>query len=188
MLLIQYPEEINGENIKKQIIELENTAWKPSELENDINFPSSPNTYVTSFILIENNHVISHAAIRKTLFIHNGKEYLAYGLSEVVTHPNYQKKGLGLKIIKKAAEFIINKSPDISIFTCDPLKINFYKKAGWQPFTSTCFVGGTKSNPFRSDSLGLTTMIMFLSDKANFNKHEFENTDIIFELGEKQLW
>lgn len=188
MILIQYPQEERGENIKNEIIKLENTAWKPSEIETNKIFPTAPNTYVTSFVLIEDGKAISHVAVRKSLLFHKGEEYLAYGLAEVVTHPNYQNMGFGSQLIQKAADFILSQNPDISIFTCDPIRVNFYTKGGWRAVEGACFVGGNKTTPFRSNNLGLTTMISFLSDKAIFNKHDFENTDIVFELGENQLW
>ncbi len=31
-------------------------------------------------------------------------------------------------------------------------------------------------------------MIMFISPKSKQHKRNFENTDIVLELGEKQLW
>lgn len=52
----------------------------------------------------------------------------------------------------------------------------------------TCFIGGTKQKPFRSDSLNLVTMIMFLSPKSKQHREDFEDADIFFELGEDQLW
>lgn len=51
-----------------------------------------------------------------------------------------------------------------------------------------CLVGGTREKPFRSDSLNLVTMMRFLSSDAKRHKADFENTDIILELGENQLW
>ena len=83
MKLIQYPQENNDKKIVDKIIALENTAW-PQDKENNI-FPSGLNTYLTSFILIENDIAICHVGIRKSILYHKEEEYLAYGLSEVVT-------------------------------------------------------------------------------------------------------
>ena len=113
MELIQYIQENNDKKIVDKIIALENTAW-PQDKENNI-FPSGLNTYLTSFILIENDIAICHVGIRKTILYHKEEKYLACGLSEVVTHPHYQKRGLASQIIKKAIEFIILQQADISI-------------------------------------------------------------------------
>lgn len=186
MELIQYPQKNSDIIIADKIIVLEHTAW-PQDTEDKV-FPSAPDTYFTSFVLIENDMAVCHVGIRKSILHHKGKEYLAYGLSEVVTHPRYQKKGLATQTIKKAAQFIISQQPDISIFTCAKERVGFYTRCGWEAIPGACFVGGSKQKPFRSDSLNLVTMMMFLSPKSKQHRGDFENTDIIFELGENQLW
>lgn len=183
---IQYPQENNGMEIKKQILSLEETAW-PTENGGET-FPSAPDTYATSFILAENGRAVGHVGLRKKAFFHKGSAYLVYGLSEVVTHPDYRNRGIGTKMLQKAADYIRSEKPDISVFTCSPKRIGFYTGGGWQVLEGTCLVGGTKSAPFRSDSLGLVTMICFLSEKAKAHRQDFENTDIVLELGERQLW
>ncbi len=153
MVLIRYPQEKNDKEIKDKIITLENTAWSMNEA--DETFPSAPNTYVTSFVLLQNNQAICHVCIRKNILFHMGEEYLAYGLSEVVTHPDYRRKGIASKMIQRAAEFIKDQKPDISIFTCEQNKVAFYTRGGWEQIPGACFVGGTKEKPFRSDHLNL---------------------------------
>lgn len=64
----------------------------------------------------------------------------------------------------------------------------FYTKCGFEPIPGACFIGGTKEKPFRSDELGLVTMMRFVSEESRACEKDFENTDIIFELGEGQLW
>lgn len=186
MELIQYPQNKSDADIADKIIILENTAW-PQDAADAI-FPSAPNTYLTSFVLLENDTAVCHVGVRKSLLYHKGEEYQAYGLSEVVTHPHYQNKGLASQTIKRAAQFIISQQPDISIFTCAREKVAFYTRCGWEALPGACFIGGTKKKPFRSDSLDLVTMIMFLSPKSKQRREDFENADIFFELGEDQLW
>lgn len=186
MELIQYPQEKYTFNLREKIIDLENTAW-PQNTEDEY-FPSAPETYVTSFVFMENDMAVCHVGIRKSMLRHKGETYMAYGLSEVVTRPPYQNKGLASQTIKKAAQFIISQKADISIFTCSHEKVSFYTRCGWEEVPGAHFVGGTKKNPFRSDRLNLVTMMMFISPKSKRNRENFENTDIIFELGENQLW
>ena len=113
---------------------------------------------------------------------------MAYGLSEVVTHPAYRRRGLGTQMLRRAADFILSQRPDISIFTCAPKYAAFYGSAGWQTARGASLVGGSSAAPFRSDSLGLVTMIRWISDKGIAHKKDFEDTDIVLELGENQLW
>lgn len=186
MELIQYPQEKNDKKIRDEIIALEQTVW-PQEGE-DACFPSAPNTYVTSFVLMDQERAVCHVGIRKSKLHHKGKNYIAYGLSEVVTHPNYQKNGLATQTIQKATEFMLSQHSDIIIFTCAKERAAFYTKCGFEPIPGACFIGGTKEKPFRSDELGLATMMRFVSEESRACEKDFENTDIIFELGEGQLW
>lgn len=151
-----------------KIISLENTAW-PQNAEDAV-FPSAPNTYVTSFILAENDMAVCHVGVRKSILHHKGEDYWAYGLSEVVTHPHYQKRGLASQTIKRATQFTISQQPDIGIFTCAKERVSLYRKCGWEVIHGTCFVSGTREHPFHSDSLNLITMMIFLSLKSKQHK------------------
>lgn len=186
MELIQYPQKNSDIKLADMISVLENTAWPRDTEENT--FPSAPDTYLTSFVLVENGIAVCHVGIRKSILHHKGESYLAHGLSEVVTHPRYQKKGLASQTIKTATQFIISQQADIGIFTCAKEKAAFYARCGWEAVPGACFIGGTKKKPFRSDSLNLVTMMLFNSPKSRQHRKDFENTDIIFELGENQLW
>ena len=131
---------------------------------------------------------VCHVGVRRCAFAHKGQTYLAYGLSEVVTHPRFQNRGIASGVIREAARFIIARQPDLSLFTCAPEKVSFYTRGGWTADAGARLVGGTKRAPFRSDSLHLTTMLMLISEKAKRHAADFENTDIVLELGENQLW
>lgn len=186
MELIQFPQQCSDKETAKKIIALENTEW--NESYSDQTFPSAPQTYLTSFVLMENSIAICHVGIRKCDLHHKSEIYTAYGLSEVVTLAYYRKRGLASFVIGEASKFIYSQKPDISIFTCAKEKVNFYTRCGWEAIQGSCLVGGTKEKPFRSDSLGLITMIKFISSKSNQHREDFQNTDIILELGEDQLW
>ena len=67
MKLIQYPQENNDKKIVDKSIALENTAW-PQDKKNNI-FPSGLNTYLTSFILIENDIIDLQKAVEDNLLL-----------------------------------------------------------------------------------------------------------------------
>lgn len=187
--LFHFPQKECPSYLRVQIISLMKQEWPQAfEGEEDLNWPDSPDTNPTSFLLVDNEKVISHVAVPFKLIEHKGQMYKAYGLSEVMTDPSYRNRGFGLRLLKEARLFIEKNHPDISIFTCKPSLVPFYTQGGWEHANHTCLVGGTRNQPFRSDELGLATMIRFISDKAQKNRLTFEGTDVYLELGERKLW
>lgn len=186
MELIQYPQQAWGPAVTEQIIALEQTAW-PQEAGEAV-FPTAPDTYVTSFLLVEEGRVVCHAGIRRSTLRHRGETYLAYGLSEVVTHPRYRSRGLATRAVRRAAAFIRSQGPDLSLFTCAKDKVPLYTRGGWEAAPGACLVGGTEARPFRSDSLGLTTMMLLISDRSRCRRAELAEADLFLPLGEGELW
>lgn len=186
MELIQYPQEALNSQIAREILALERTAW-PSDGENEA-FPSAPESYVSSFVWLDQGRAVCHVGIRKSPLLHRGESYLAYGLSEVVTHPDHQNRGLASQAIRQAAAFIASAPCDLSLFTCAPKRVPLYTRGGWAALPGSFLVGGTRARPFYSSRLGLVTMALFLSPKAKKHRKDFEHTDIFLELGEGRLW
>lgn len=172
--------------LARAIVELEQTAW-PSD-DPDERFPSAPETYAASIVAFEGSRAVGHTAVRKKAFVHRGVSYTGYGLSEVVVHPQWQRRGIGSEMIRRAADFISACAPDVSLFTCEPSRVGFYQRGGWRAAKDACLVGGTRERPFRSDRLGLTVMVRSFSSRAILHRADFDGADIWIELGENQLW
>lgn len=188
--LLQFPQEDCPANIREQLILLMRREWPQAfeEMSEHIPWPENPETHPTSFILIENNIVISHVAVPWKYIQHEGHTYKVFGLSEVMTNPSYRHQGFGLKLVKEATAFIERNDPDIGMFTCQPALVSFYTQGGWEHIPNTNLIGGTREKPFRSDALGLATMMRFFSQKAQQNRSAFSKADIYLELGERMLW
>jgi len=188
--LLHFLQEDCPTYLKDQIISLMKNEW-PQAFEGkneDEQWEICPETKPVSLVLLDDNTVISHVAIPHKNIKHIGQIYKAFGLSEVITNPSYRKQGYGLKLIKEAYKFIEEKDPDLSLFTCQPSLVTFYSQGGWEYSKNTNLIGGTLDQPFRSDTLGLSTMIRLFSDKAKENHFEFKETDVYLELGERKLW
>ena len=182
MKVLQYPQTDRSEKLRRSILTLQNTAWPSTSVNESLLWPGTLHYHKTSFVLIHEDILVSHVAVVGKDIIHEGIVYRAFGLSEVVTHPSYQKRGYGLELIKQAFRYIEGNDPDISVFTCNPSLVNFYTKGGWTHIKDTCVVGGSIDNPFRSDSLGLATMMCFHSRMAKDNQVNFLNSDIYLEI------
>ncbi len=176
--------------LREQILVLLQREWPQvfEEVNGPIPWPENPDTQPTSFVLVKDDIVICHVALQWKYIQHAQQTYKVFGLSEVMTHPAYRHQGFGLQLVREASAFIENNEPDIGIFTCQPSLVAFYTQAGWEHMPNTNLIGGTRNKPFRSDSLGLSTMIRFFSEKAQQNRLAFENTDVYLELGENMLW
>ena len=88
--------------LARAILDLEQTAW-PSD-DPDERFPSAPETYAASIVAFEGSRAVGHTAVRKKAFVHQGVSYTGYGLSEVVVHPQWQRRGIGSEMIRRAAK------------------------------------------------------------------------------------
>lgn len=191
MIALQhYLQEECPTQIREQILLLMQREWpQASEGKSEHGpWPENPDAHPTSFFLLEDNRVISHVAVPWKYIQHEGETYRVFGLSEVITNPVYRMRGFGLTLVRVATSFIEDNAPDIGIFTCKPSLVSFYTQAGWEYIQHTNLIGGTRDKPFRSDSLGLATMIRFFSGKAQQNRPAFEETDVYLELGENMLW
>lgn len=212
--LVQYPQMDASETLRTQIIALQSTAWPLSAglLLEEVIWPEDLQNHKTSFVLITQNkassHIIanshdndsshdndgshdiaiSHVSVLEKCILHKGIQYRAFGLSEVVTHPNFKRKGLASRLLKEAILYIENNSPDICIFTCYPALVPLYSRAGLELMKDTYVVGGTPNHPLCSQQLGLSTMMAFYSDLAKSHRSDFENSEVLLRLSERKLW
>ena len=188
--LLQFLQQDCPEPLREQILDMMQREWPQAfeKTRRERPWPEHPETHPTSFVLLEANTVISHVAVPWKIINHEGQTYRAFGLSEVMTHPSYRHQGFGLQLVKEATSFIQKSNPDIGLFTCQPPLVSFYTQAGWEHIPNTPLIGGVRNKPFRSDSLGLSTMMRFFSEKAQQHRSAFEGTDIYLELGENMLW
>ncbi|GLV60925.1 hypothetical protein KDH_77440 [Dictyobacter sp. S3.2.2.5] len=189
--LLQFLQEDCPQTVRAQILALLRREW-PQALagkgDEEIAWPDNRETQPTSFVLLANRTVVCHVAVPWKTIEHAGEHYHVFGLSEVVTHPSYRHQGLGLRLIGEATNFIEQSGADLSVFTCQPPLVSFYHQGGWEHANHTNLVGGTRAQPFRSDTLGLATMIRFFSSRARRHRSDFLGADIYLELGENELW
>ncbi len=161
-------------------------AFRGKDPSDDL--PPDPNTHHTLLILADLPAVMSYTAVVSKNIDHAGEIYKAYGLSGVLTNPDFRRQGYGRKIVDAAAELIASSDADLSLFTCDPHLRGFYEGSGWKVLENSPLIGGTRAKPFPSDSLNKLTMVRFLSARAQNNRAAFEGTPIYLDLREGDLW
>ena len=180
---IRWPQDGASPELRRKILELEETAW-PGHLEDSWPEPE----HMASFCRLERGVLAAHAAVVGKRFTHRGEAYLACGLAEVVTHPDFRGKGFALELVRRAAAFIRGQGADLCVFTCKPGLTGFYRQGGWEERPDLLLVGGSREKPFPSDGEGLSVMFQLLSDKALARESDFQDTGLFLGLGEGRLW
>lgn len=164
-------------NRKEAIDELERIEW-PTSTQDDFQ--------QIQIIYLHNTKVICHVGVMIKSCEFENQVYKVAGITGVITHPKYQKKGYALKLLHEAKLLMKAEGVDFSIFTCHEELVSFYQNAGWEN-TNNCLIGGTKQQPMRSDEYHLSTMMYLISDKAMANI-KLKQKDICIELGNNKLW
>ena len=81
------------------------------------------------FVMEENNRIIGHVMFSKAeLVLENGSKKASWTFGPISIHPDYKRKGYGLKLL----QYALNKARDMGIgFICMEGNIEFYKHAGF---------------------------------------------------------
>lgn len=189
MELLQIPQEDCPAHLKDQIIAFMRTEWPQAFQDGEpVAWPGNPSTRPYSLIYVDDGVVICHLAVPRTTIFHEGETYEAFGISEVLTNPLYRRQGFGLKLIREAFSYTMSQNADVSLFTCHPDLVSFYSRGGWERADGLALIGGTRERPFRSDSLGLATMLHLASPRARSRRDAFRSGGVQLELGERMLW
>lgn len=128
-----------------------------------------PATHPVSFVLIENQVVLSHAFVTWRLLVHAGVTYKTYGLSAVFTYPDVRQHGYGRQVVEAATRFILDGDADVALLRCQPELKRFYGASGWIAMDEMKILYGAKENPIEGDRI----MMLFVSEKGRQNRAAF---------------
>jgi GNAT superfamily N-acetyltransferase len=134
---------------------------------------------VLSFYVCGQGRVLSYAALAMKAIVHDGQPYEIAGLSCVMTDPQYQGRGLGLRAVAAATRCLARSNLDIGLFTCDPPLARFYERAGqWPVVSNVVLMGSHDDAALRSDVLGKVVLMRLLSAKARAAASGLQDTTI----------
>ena len=175
--------------VRDQIIHLLKKEWPQTFAPNQPEWPTeSPEMEPISLVITINEFVVSHCTLMRKTIDHCGSNYLAFGLSSVVTERTFRRQGFGRLLFRHATRYIEREKADIGLFTCDPCLESLYNRYGWETAKQTPLVGGTLAKPFSSAALGKSTIVRLFSKKAKSNRECILSRSIHLELGEGKLW
>lgn len=188
--LVTYAQENLPAALKHQVITMLDRVW-PRALPDarSAEHPlHDPNTHPTCMMLMKDGTLVAYTGVPWKMIEHANETYTAYGLSCVMSHPDFRGQGYGRQMVDAATAFIKSNNPDLGIFTCDPPLQPFYEGSGWTIIENSPLIGGTRQKPFPSDTLNKVTMGGFFSPKAIQNQAAFTGVPIHLDLREGDLW
>ena len=128
-------------------------------------------------VLIENDILISHAAVLWKSLEHGGESSKVFGLSGVFTYPSLRRQGYGHQVVKAGTRLIRRSDGDLAMLWCDPALEQFYGAHGWIPMMQAVTLMGAREDPTENEEL---LMMLFLSKKGKEKRPSFETEPIYF--------
>lgn len=177
--LLVYPQSQLPDYLKWQILSFLRIVWPDGFVgENRLrDWISSEEDYPISFMLVENDILISHAQVLFKYLEHAGEVYKVYGLTGVFTYPTFREQGYGRQVVTLATAYLDASDADIGmVHTGAPTK-EFYAKIGWIPMEKAVTLIGSKRNPIASDQV---LLMHFLSEKGKIGRDSFEGMPFYF--------
>src|SRR5262245_62408710 len=104
--------------------------------------PQSPNTgqwvieedlHPTSFLLVDGNHLLSHARTIWLPVIHRTQMLTLHGLGDVLTVPRHRRKGYADRVVREATAHIrSSQGADAAVLLTPPHLAELYRRNGWE--------------------------------------------------------
>ncbi len=133
-----------------------------------------PESHPLSFALVEQDVLISHALVSWRALTHAGETYKMYGLSAVLTYPQFGRQGYGRRVVDAATAHILASDADAAMLGCKPHLIPFYAASGWSDMPATQILCGPPSAP----ATGGRVMMLFVSEKGRQGRLAFEREPV----------
>jgi aminoglycoside 2'-N-acetyltransferase I len=175
---------------RRQAWDLKQQAWPdPDDVGHDPLLSPVAVLILESDASPEGEHVVATLDILSKTIQHAGQTYLSSGLSAVVTDRSRRRDGIGTTLVTSAREHIRATAADLTVFSCEEALISFYTRCGFDVLPGTVLIGGTPSDPLRTDDLGKTVLADLISPLAIAHAHNFVDTQIALFPGViDKLW
>jgi len=166
---------------KYQVLAFQRIIWTKGFVgkNQDRDWISSESEHPLHFIIASEKKLIGHVEVVWRMMEHCAVEYKTYGLTGVLTYPDFRKMGVGKKLVLVATEYILKSDADLGLFHCKDENVPFYTSCGWEPLAGApVTLIGDPDKPEKTEAANL--MIKFLSAKAKKHKKDFLNTPLYF--------
>jgi aminoglycoside 2'-N-acetyltransferase I len=184
-----YPAQSVPPGLLSQVAALREEAWPAAGDDPGAGPVHDPVQRPVSMLLTEAGTVVAALDILTKNISHCGQDYLASGLSTVVTCSTRRRSGYGRQLVSAARALIAASGADLGIFTCDRPLQAFYASAGWEVLDGAVLIGGTPDNPLPSDQFDKVTVAAFFSARARRHAASFTHGRIGLYPGDiDRLW
>lgn len=135
-------------------------------------------------VLVENDVLISHAAIVRKVIEHAGETYAVLGLNGVFTFPDFRREGYGRQLVTAATQRIaLESDADIGVLFCRAELMPLYASAGWEHAQHAITRVGAAGNPRQVETDQASSerrMMLFVSEKGRRARQSFWDHPLYF--------
>jgi GNAT superfamily N-acetyltransferase len=189
MEIVSFPESEVPQAWRVEVLRLQRQAWPSDEPMGAGRVVHDPLLQPVSMLLIDGGHVCSALDVLSKTISFVGREWVASGLSTVVTDVTLRGRGYGRRLVAAARNRIAASGADVGLFTSDTPLRRFYESAGWELLPGTVLIGGTEAAPFPSDRFDKVTFGGFFTPPALRAREAFVGVRIPLHPGEiDMLW
>ncbi len=182
-ILTQYSLDTLPDHLLWQILSFHRFVWREDVKNMDEllagNRPLHPARWQPRyFVLADGEVLISAAAVVQTDVKVQSNTYTTYGLSMVMTFPDYRNQGCGSRIVKETTA-TIQAQADIALLQTAPHLESFYSQHGWAHTPKVKLLVGNRGHPREDDGW---YMMLFLSEQARRQRSDFETIPFYFDV------
>lgn len=142
---------------------------------------------IQSFYIMNNNQILSYAAVIQLEVTVGNELFKMGGLSCVATLPSYTRQGLSSKVVATATQWMAEKL-DFGAFTCTIELAGFYGQAGnWKLEPNVVLIANYDKDALSSDNLNVVVLMNLFSKKALFFQKEILSSKIYLGLTKGQF-
>lgn len=78
-------------------------------------YKNNPSGEVVAFEAVEGDVIAAFYGVIPEIYLINGREYIVYQSMDTMTHPNFQKRGLFIKLAQMTYDYLIEKQGNVYI-------------------------------------------------------------------------
>lgn len=123
-----------------------------------------PKLHPVYFILAEGDRVLSYARTIRATVTHLGRSFILYGLGDVITAPEFRRRGYGGRVVEEAtARIKSDREADAALLLTERKLEAFYKRRGWEDVRGLRVVAGERD---ACPADATVPIMLFISTKA----------------------